>query len=145
LPRPGSVACARPGRYRLREGSMAHAAFCQGVQSSAECARRETVRCDRPDPKPVQRTACAAGFLILSQCADRPAWYGVPSRLETMRAQPSSSRTWLPKPTSVRQHNARLACAVVNGNLQRRAPFSIWEVLSRRSSASLSLWLWSIS
>ena len=37
-----------------------------------------------------RRTAGAAGFLIFSQCGNRPARYGVPSRFETMPSQPSA-------------------------------------------------------
>ena len=35
-------------------------------------------------------TAEAAGFLTFSQCADRPARYGDPSRFDTMPSQPSA-------------------------------------------------------
>jgi hypothetical protein len=41
-----------------------------------------------------RRTAGASGFLVLSQCADRPAWYGVPSRFDTMPSQPSTQACW---------------------------------------------------
>src|SRR5262249_51906408 len=37
-----------------------------------------------------RRTAGASGFLILSQCAERPARYGEPSRFDTMPSQPSA-------------------------------------------------------
>jgi hypothetical protein len=32
----------------------------------------------------------AAGFLVLSQCGERPARYGEPSRFDTMPSQPSA-------------------------------------------------------
>jgi hypothetical protein len=37
-----------------------------------------------------RRTAGDAGFLTLSQCAERPARYGEPKRFETMPSQPSA-------------------------------------------------------
>jgi hypothetical protein len=61
---------------------------------------RLQMRCPRPfrfapqSSSASRFTAGAAGFLTLSQCADRPGRYGEPRRFDTMPSQPSAQACW---------------------------------------------------
>jgi hypothetical protein len=74
----------RPHAVSLRAGSVVQRCGQPGVDiDSAVVTHRQ--------PSSASRfTAGAAGFLTFSQCADRPARYGEPSRFDTMPSQPSA-------------------------------------------------------
>jgi hypothetical protein len=83
------------GGHRARFTVPANRSFsCAGASSDVlreprpRCtlSHRHTRRCPNP-PRPCAPRPGAAGFLILSQWADRPARYGDPSRFDMMPSQ----------------------------------------------------------